>query len=122
MMNKTPLTNKTLKAAFHAFNREYFDYRLPNSMEVRFSKRFRYDNVGPSIGVTFMADDGRLVIVINRKYQHSRRIVLSTLLHEMIHAVNWDVEKQHECDLTGWNSFNKEALRIAKLGAFNGLW
>jgi len=121
MLNKKPLNDKTLRAAFHRFNHAYFDGKLPKDIQVRFaSSKIDRKLVGAAIGINYTYDK---LILMNKRYQHSRRIILSTLLHEMVHTKTYrNSLDTNDCDLTGWNSFNLESLRIAKLGAFNGLW
>jgi hypothetical protein len=112
------LNNRKLKIRFLFFNRKFFKGKLSKHTIVRFaSTKQERRHLGAYLGMTSLA--GRHIL-LNTKYQHSRRITLSTLLYEMVHAKTW--RKNSDCNSVRWNDFNRESLRIAKLGAFNGLW
>lgn len=100
-------TNKALRLAFAKANKLYFKNRLPKNTLVL------YAPLRGLLGVCYERKQGGPRIVINEKYRHSWTITIGTLLHEMVHLEGYWGH--------GWR-FNRRMLRIAKLGALNGLW
>ena len=99
------MTNLELRSWYRYYNRLYFDGELPRCV-VQF-KKMRGD-----LGHTFWGDDR---IYINEELKAWDRIARTTLLHEMVHVyLPKEVNHGHR--------FQREMLRLAKAGAFKGLW
>lgn len=95
-----------LERTYQKYNRQYFGNKLPKLSEVDvhwgFIKEMGYEWGG--------------VIVINRRYRQRDAIWKLTLLHEMVHLSLPNVKDEHG------PRFQKAMLRLARLGAFEGLW
>jgi len=102
-------TNEHLKHYYCTANRLYFRNRLPNDLPVRFAKL-------RGLGRTkVQSDKVPLWIEIGEDLRRIPCITVMTVLHEMVHVENpaW---KGH-----GWK-FERRMLKLAKDGAFAGLW
>ena len=133
--------NKFLQSAFKGINRAFFNNRLDPNIPVSF-KRMRC--LGQTRQIRFqrpvtrkeMREKGLskealvcsyiLRIYISERLRHSGSLCVGTLLHEMVHAEMFQnrVGGHHKriCLSGRWNKFNKRMLKLAKAGAFNGLW
>ena len=94
-----------LEKAFSQYNKKYFQGKLLNPPK----SKVCWAELGP-LGV----QEGN-VIYMNKKYRTTDSIWRPTLLHEMVHMY---------MPKNVWHGprFQKEMLRLAKAGAFNGLW
>lgn len=126
------LTNKDLAHWYKLANRRYFGSKLPQTdIVIKFSDlpgklgmayresytrkatvKERRDN---KLNKSAVCVTKRYHVRINKKYQDSVVIAVQTLLHEMIHVENW---KWHGHG----KKFDRRMLKLAKAGAFNGLW
>jgi hypothetical protein len=136
-MKMTKITNKDLLEMFDALNRKYF--RGEQEIEsIRF-KRLRVlgrtENVfytrpttpaerkKEGLGKKSLACYYRYRIWISEDLRDSRRLTATTLIHEMAHISIWSQKStKGDCNSSRFNKFNKEMLRLAKAGAFNGWW
>jgi hypothetical protein len=110
MRERTRGTNQDLRDYYWYFNKKYFSNKLPKDMSVRFED---IDGLGLT---PFTKDTNRpLYIHISNRIRHSSRLTAQTLLHEMVHVAHPE-KRGHK------NWFDKEMLKLAKKGAFNGLW
>ena len=96
-----------LEAQYAAYNALYFNNRLPHGVEVWFEPLlFAHASVDPS----------KNIIRIGPAHEDTR-IALWFLLHEMCHlAVPLDYDPQHGVE------FELVMRRLAKAGAFQGVW
>ncbi len=102
------MTNKELNHWFQHYNKKYFRGKLPKC-QVRFRKVEDND-----LGQCEM-DIKIPLIDINPALGKWRVIVKTTLLHEMVH-ISLSSRVEHG------PRFQREMLRLAKAGAFKGLW
>jgi hypothetical protein len=98
------LTNADLRWWYREYNRKYFGNKLPKA-HVKFSGI-------EGLGVTHVEWKE---IFISKQLKRWRAIALMTLLHEMVH-LSLPPRFNHG------PRFNKEMLRLAKAGAFRGIW
>lgn len=103
-------TNADLRRYYATANRLYFHNKLPKDFPVRFGwlketglVRVRHSDQVP------------VDITINEKLRTFQAITIMVVLHEMLH-----IEKPHHKG-HGWR-FDRRMLRLAKAGAFSGLW
>ena len=102
-------TNAHLRSYYHWANAEYFHNRLPKDIPMRFAKM-------RNVGTTWVDDNGVVVeIWVTEKLRTSQAITMQVVLHEMLH-VEKPLFMGH-----GWR-FDKRMLKLAKAGAFAGLW
>lgn len=94
-----------LEKAYSRYNRKYFGNGLPKVSEVE----LRWEKI-PEMGYQVGYE-----IVINRKDRRRESVWKLTLLHEMVHMYLPDACEHGK-------KFQKEMLRLARLGAFKGLW
>jgi predicted metal-dependent hydrolase len=102
------LTNKDLQRGFKAINRQYFGRRLKAT--VRFKKFSGKDR--SSLGYALWELNE---IYINQEIRNWWGVVEMTLIHEMAHLA---LPKT----VVHGPKFEKEMLRLAKAGAFKGIW
>jgi hypothetical protein len=95
-----------LQRTYQQYNRKYFGNKLPKVSEV--------DLHWGSIREMGYEWGGE--IVINRRYRYRDAVWKLTLLHEMVHLSLPAVQDEHG------KEFQKGMLRLAKAGAFEGLW
>lgn len=103
--------NADLRRYYRMANRLYFRNTLPKDMPMRFYK------LRKAVGRTLVTRNGKkaVEIRISEKLRTLQAITIMVVMHEMQH-----VEKpSHEGH--GWR-FDKRMLRLAKAGAFDGLW
>ena len=130
------VTNHILEFEFNRMNKKYFR----GEIEI---ESVRFKNLGKRMGMTELVWHTRPTtkaerkkeglsetswacyyrprIWIDSKSRTSGRQSMCTLIHEMAHCATWEARKGI-CNSGRWNSFNKEMLRLAKAGAFNGWW
>jgi hypothetical protein len=101
------LKHTRLTKAYKAYNKKYFGNRLENPPDVIVKWEESDENLlGYQLGDT---------IAINRKYRYADSIWKMTLLHEMVH-MDTPYAPPHG------TVFQKKMLRLARMGAFKGLW
>lgn len=104
------MTNRDLLDAYACYNRAFFGNKLPKDMPVSFAK------IKPLAHSTFHPQTWRpMYINISKKIRHSGRLVLCTLLHEMVHVAH-PTKRGHG----PW--FEKAMVDLAKRHAFRGIW
>ena len=102
-------TNADLRSYYRWANAEYFHNALPKDIPMRFAKM-------RNVGTTWVNGYNVPVeIWITEKLRAFQAITMMIVLHEMQH-----VEKPSHMG-HGWR-FDKRMLRLAKAGAFDGLW
>lgn len=101
-------TNKDLRRYYRVANRKYFGNALPE-LNLYFSK------LRSISGVTRVLGDVPAYIEINEDLRTYQAITIQTVLHEMVH-VEHPTWKGHD-----WR-FDRRMLRLAKMGAMDGLW
>ena len=104
-------TNRDLWRYYDVANRKYFKNKLDKNLPIRFAKLPR-----KVLGRTQVCNHGiAQCIEISDDLRKFTAHTITTLLHEMCHVENpqW---KGH-----GWK-FDRRMLRLAKDGAFYGLW
>ena len=101
-------TNADLRRYYRVANRKYFGNKLP-IINLYFTK------LRSSVGVTRVLGNVPVYIDINESLRTYQAVTIQTVLHEMVHVERpqW---KGHD-----WR-FDRRMLRLAKLGAFDGLW
>jgi hypothetical protein len=103
----SPVRQTVLEKTYSRFNRKYFGKKLPKVSEVDLHWA---DNI-PDMGYEWGGE-----IVLNARYRHRESVWKLTLLHEMVHLGLPNAKEDHG------KEFKKEMLRLAKAGAFKGLW
>lgn len=103
-------SNAKLKAYYKRYNKKYFGGKLPD-INIRFGETHRKFVIAETI---FLGGHPSS-IVIYRKFKRWDKIVLQSLLHEMVH-VSLPVKIVHG------PKFEAEMQRLAKLGAFKNVW
>ena len=103
-------TNADLRRYYRIFNRKYFKGKLPE-VPIRFAKMHKKW----TLGTTWLRHGKALDIEINKNLQNTQCVTVMTVVHEMVH-VEHPTWKGH-----GWQ-FDRRMLRLAKAGAFDGLW
>ena len=102
-------TNADLRRYYSEANAKYFHNRLPKDIPMRFAKM-------RDVGTTWIDDDNVPVeIWVTEKLRTFQAITIMVVLHEMQHVQ----EPSHIGH--GWR-FDKRMLKLAKAGAFAGLW
>ena len=119
-----------LKRLFLKYNRKYFDGRLPTDCVLLFTKR-------PDMMTTYFGEfnpcvysEGEDEILISNCVRNWPNTLKRTLLHEMVHywlyirpdVTYADRRNAKEDDGKHGKRFNREMLRLAKRGAFHGIW
>lgn len=107
-MARWGVTNADLRRLYREYNRRWFHGRLP-AADIRFA---RIDPGDLGVCLVFA---GTPEIRISTDIRRWTKTVKCTLLHEMAH-VALPVRVEHG------PRFEREMLRLAKLGAFCGLW
>lgn len=105
-----------LQQAYLAYNAKYFKNRLPRNCILRWSSRLTHAMGRQAWFRRLDADFDIPVIEISSRYRASKRTTLLTLLHEMVHLALPAKGAPHG------PHFQKEMLRLARAGAFKGLW
>jgi predicted metal-dependent hydrolase len=103
------VTNKQLRQWFRRYNRKYFGGKLPE-VSIRFEKMNRL-----YLGWSIRMGSEWTGIEIAKTMQGWPKLVRCILLHEMVH-VSLPTKLLHG------PRFEKEMLRLAKAGAFRGIW
>jgi hypothetical protein len=102
-------TNAHLRSYYCWANAEYFRNALPKDIPMRFAKM-------RDVGKTWVDGNGVILeILVTDKLRSFQAMTMQVVLHEMLH-----VEKP-SCMGHGWQ-FDRRMLRLAKAGAFDGLW
>lgn len=129
------LRNKDLQHFFDRANRLYFKNSLDSNIVVSFKKMrvlgrttwvwftrpvTKKEQRTERLGKKAIACGYIPRIYISDQFRDSNRLAITTLFHEMVHAESFGRRK--DCESFGWNKFNKRMFRLAKQGAFNGLW
>lgn len=99
------MTNRDLQRWYRRYNKEYFGGKLPPA-RVRFAKI-------AWMGEAYLGSGEIYINVLLKKWE--RGGARFTLLHEMAH-LSLPASVDHG------PRFQKEMLRLAKAGAFNGVW
>lgn len=113
-------SDRTLKKWYREANQEYFDSQLPKNTIVRWGTEEEWEDEedgARNLGDTDVAGrpmEVRLSPVLHRL--HWWGIAKITLYHEMIHILLEIKKVKQENDHD--DRFEKEMLRLAKLGAF----
>ena len=103
-------TDADLQRYYNTANRLYFRNALPNDLPIVFD-RLRPKVLGSTATRGAIAHGIRISI----RLRPFLCLTVMTVLHEMLH-----VEKPLHCG-HDWR-FDKRMLRLAKAGAFDGLW
>lgn len=113
-------TNADLLGQFHDYNKEFFGGKLTPPINLAFAPidglghTFRYRHFsGPR-----RSQDDPFGIHISSKIRYSRRLWMTTLIHEMVHL---EQRNKYSCGIRG-RHFNKRMAELAVAGAFNGIW
>jgi hypothetical protein len=101
-------TNADLRRYYRVANKLYFQNKLPK-INLYFKPMWR------TSGRTALLNCAPAWIEINENLRPFAAITVMTVLHEMLHV---EVPK---AEGHGWR-FDKRMLRLAKAGAFSGLW
>ena len=106
------MTNADLRFIYKKANKLYWHNKLPKDLPVYFEKMKR-----SCYGVTKVFHQAQKPhsIRINKEIRGQRALCILTVLHEMCH-VEFPRRKGHQ----GWH--DRRMLKLAKSGAFNGLW
>jgi hypothetical protein len=104
-------TNADLRHYYRVANKKYFGDKLPKGLPMRFAK------LKPGgLGVThILGNRVAYGIEISVELRTNQSFTIMTVLHEMLH-VEKPSYKGHG------HRFDKRMLRLAKAGAFDGLW
>lgn len=100
-----PAKSSALKLAFLAYNRQWFDNRLPTDTIVKWSS---------SVDYMGSFEDG--TITINSTFKRWNSVWRLTLLHEMAHLLTENEQEEHG------PRWHWEMHRLARAGAFDPLW
>lgn len=104
------LSDKQLLRWYREYNRKWFSAALPEDIDILFAP---VDDC--TVAKLNDCDVQNYVLQINPRYLVDTCMVRMTLLHEMAHIKLWPY-KAHGV------RFQQEMLRLAKAGAFKGLW
>jgi len=120
------LTDRSLKIYFTKYNRKYFGENL-HLHSIRFvpnHHKLMHNIMGRTFCFDLMDSKGHPVkrnveakIIINARYKRDPRVVLPTLLHEMVH-----MEHPRVKDCKKSRTFELGMRRLALRGAFRKLW
>lgn len=102
-------SDPTLKRWYRKYNRLYFKGELPEDTAVY------WEPADGNLGDTHEVEDGEFVIRIDPCLRFSDKMAKMTLMHELVH-VKYPNSGDHG------RVFQREMLRLAKVGAFNLLW
>ena len=104
-------SNRDLWRYYDVANAKYFKNKLPKDIPIRFAK------LQPHVlGKTYVCNHGiPRAIEISEKLKNTSCHTILTMLHEMVHVEHpqWKGHGRH---------FDAAMLRLAKQGAFSGLW
>lgn len=111
-------TNLALWRLFRFLDRTYFENRLESRVvdTVFASGSFMEEAMGRSRPLWTTSGQIQFKIYINAIYKGQRRVVYSTLLHEMLHCDKWWIP-----DCNG-PVFDREMRRLCSKGAMKGMW
>jgi predicted metal-dependent hydrolase len=98
-----------LKTWYKRYNRKYFRGKLP-PISLRFAKTEK-----AVFGYTNFRGNKPIAIIISQRIRYWDRLVKQVLLHEMCH-VGLSPRIEHG------PKFEAEMRRLARAGAFRGLW
>ena len=104
-------SNRDLWAYYDTANRRYFKNKLDKHIPIRFAKLPH-----GCLGKTYVCNHGiAQAIEISHLLKSSQVHTRMTLLHECVHVEHpqWKGHGRH---------FDSAMLRLAKAGAFSGLW
>jgi hypothetical protein len=102
-------TNNDLKRYYRVANWFYFKNKLPNTLPIRFAKSRR-------LGRTVVLNCKHPVLIeVSDRLRFSSNLTIMTVLHEMVH-----VENPKPIGHGAW--FNRRMEKLARAGAFDGLW
>jgi len=112
-------SNPYLKRLYNQYNKKYFSNRLPNLplLFVTPGEMKKYFGVNRGCCAITCFKQGTtepVAIYVSLNCHKSWRYVKSDLLHEMFHVARPRAEHG--------KAFEDEMMRIAKLGAFAGIW
>lgn len=109
--------SKPLEKLYRCYNKQFFSGRLPKYKVMFISKFSSKTQVGE-------CDPTKHVIKIAKGIKNYPCEVKMTLFHEMVHAkllegkqITFKVAYNYHS-----NKFQREMLRLAKAGAFKGIW
>jgi hypothetical protein len=105
------LTNAKLERLYRYYNRKYFGGKLP-VVKVKFTDLI--DKYG-AVGNTHYEARVPEMILIDKTLRRWNITARLTLLHEMVHV-------KLPYKIVHGKMFEKEMRRLARLGAFTGLW
>lgn len=113
-----------LAKLYNHYNREFFGNKLPDGVKLYYAPKL--DKVNTKDGkhrstcaVTYFYKDRPPIIVIRKTPASNMRHRASDLLHEIVHVAL----PEADCEDRNPNSpFQSEMKRLAKAGAFNGIW
>jgi hypothetical protein len=106
-LRRTSINNSRLTKAYKQYNRRYFGNKLPDPSEVKV--------IWEDLGEQLMGLQDEDVITINSKHRRINPVWRGTLLHEMVHL---------KCPkrVNHGPKFQKEMMRLARLGALKDVW
>ena len=102
------MTNADLQRRFKSINRKYFRGRVKGVAKFKKFSRLEHWYLGYTLCEL-------KEMYVNAEIKNWERSVEATLIHEMVHLA-LPVKVQHG------PRFEKEMLRLAKAGAFKGVW
>ena len=113
-----------LKKLYNLYNKRFFEGKLPEGVKLYYAPKL--DKVNTADGkhrstcaVTYFFADVPPIVVIRRTRTSNMRHIASDLLHELAHVA----KPNADCEDKNPNSvFQKEMKRLAKAGAFHGVW
>jgi hypothetical protein len=116
---KCLFNNHDLMEEFLRLDKLYFDGKLPMPLRIAFASidglghTFRYRTPGKR-----RSKEDRFGIHISSKLRWSKRLYISTLLHEMVHL---EERNEYSCGPRG-KRFNGRMRQLSFQGAFDGIW
>jgi hypothetical protein len=116
---KCLFNNHDLMEEFLRLDKLYFDGKLPMPLRITFAPidglghTFRYRTPGKR-----RSKEDRFGIHISSKLRWSKRLYISTLLHEMVHL---EERNEYSCGPRG-KRFNGRMRQLSFQGAFDGIW
>lgn len=110
----TRRTEKWLQGQYRTLRRKWFRPTFPKNVQIRWAKRLKWDGYGVS---HWSPKDQTLYLLISRRAERGGiAILLGTILHEMAHAATFHEHEQHG------KRWQREMLRLARIGAFKDIW
>lgn len=105
-----------LEEIFNLANSRYFRGRLKN-VKIKWKRGgWKKKTV---VGTTTSPDGEKFLIQISDQIRIYNSLVITTVLHEMIHVQQWN---KVSFEASHGNKFNARMKQLANLGAFRGLW